>query len=154
MMTGHRLTCLHEGFHIGVARIQGIATRSAMVAAPGTTIVSSCTPGRTAAGLTVYGIDHSQLPKLGAPAAISLLAGPLGEKYCGGPDWLAGGQSDFKLAAEALKYTEISYADLVRQTEELIDEWYGLASRLADWLEAHGSLTSTQIFRLCNPSRR
>jgi hypothetical protein len=86
------------------------------------------------------------LPRLGAPAAISLLAGPLGERFCGGPDWLAGGGSDFALAAEALRYTTISYSELVRQTEQIVDESYGLASRLADWLEVYGSLDSTRIY--------
>ena len=150
-MTQHRLTCVHEAYHVVVARIQGIATRLVEIAAPGTTIASSCTPGRTAAGRTVYGIDHAQLPKLGERAALALLAGPLGERYCGGADWLDGGKSDFTLAVRALKYTTISHADLVRQTEEIVAEWHGLASRLADWLEVHGSLNSTQIYRLCSP---
>jgi hypothetical protein len=149
-MTHHRLTCLHESFHCVAARINNIATRQIVVAPPGEVIEGT----RRCQGITRLGIDHSQLPRLGAPAAISLLAGPLGERYCGGVDWMAGGQSDFALAAEALKYTEVSYSELVKQTEQLIDEWYGLASRLADFLEAHGSLNSTQIHRLCSPSSR
>jgi hypothetical protein len=79
----------------------------------------------------VFGIDHSQLPKLGERAAIALLAGPLGERYCGGEDWLDGGRSDFKLASAALKYTTTSYADIVVKTERIVARvvFAGVASR-------------------------
>jgi hypothetical protein len=144
-----RLTCLHESYHIVAARTQGIATRLVEIASPGT-VLESATPGRTAQGRTVYGISHAQLPKLGERAAIALMAGPLGERFCSGPDWIDGGQSDFKLVVAALKYTNLTYADLVVKTEAIVREWYGLASRLADWLEVYGSLDSTKIYRLCN----
>ena len=87
---------------------------------------------------------------LGERAAIALLAGGLGEKFCGGPDWLEGSRNDFALAVQALRYTDVSYSELVSRTEEIIREWFSLASRLADCLEVRGSLDSTRIYRLCN----
>jgi hypothetical protein len=144
-LSKHRLTCLHESFHMVAARTQGIATRSVEVAAPSTML-----HGGHALGITRYGIAHAQLPQLGERAAIAFLAGGIGEQFCGGPDWLEGSRSDFALAVQALKYTEVSYSELVRRAEEIVREWYGLASRLADWLEVYGSLDSTRIYRLCN----
>ena len=34
-MTKHRLTCLHEAFHVVAARVQGVVTRTVEVAPPG-----------------------------------------------------------------------------------------------------------------------
>src|SRR5216684_6801343 len=130
MLSKFRLTCLHEAYHSIAGRTQGIATRSIEVAAPGTVLEGG---SARAAGRTCFGISHAQLPQLGERAAIALLAGGLGEKFCGGPDWLEGSRNDFALAVQALKYTEISYSELVRQTEAIVRDWYGLASRLADW---------------------
>jgi hypothetical protein len=147
MLSKFRLTCLHEAFHVVGARTQGIATRSVKIAAPGSVLEGGS--GR-AAGRTCFGMSHAQLPKLGAPAAIALLAGGLGEKFCGGPDWLEGSRSDFKLAVEALRFTDVTHEELVTRTERIVREGYDLASRLADWLEVYGSLDSTRIYRLCN----
>lgn len=144
-VTRFRLTCLHEAFHVVGARTQGIAARSVEVAAPGTTL-----PGTRAAGRTRFGLSHAQLPRLGERGAIALLAGGLGEKFCGGMDWLEGSRGDFELAIEALRFTKVSYTDLVRRTEEIVREWYGLAWRLADYLEVYRSLGSAKIYQICN----
>ena len=143
-MDPFRLTCLHEAFHVVGARTQGIATRSVEVAAPGSTL-----PGTNATGCTHFGISHAQLPLLGVRGAIALLAGGLGEKFCEGPHWEEGSLSDFELAVKALRYTDVSYVELIRRTNAIVREFYGLASRLADYLEVHGRLDSTQIYRLC-----
>ena len=33
----------------------------------------------------------------------------------------------------------------MRQTEEIVREWWGVADRLADYLEVHGSLDARKI---------
>jgi hypothetical protein len=98
-----------------------------------------------ASGKTHFGITRVRLPAFGARAAIALLAGGLTEKMAGGQDWMAGSTSDFTQVIEALKFTRIDYGELVRRTEQIIRDHFGLIHRLADYLEVRGSLDAGEV---------
>jgi hypothetical protein len=148
MISTRRLSCIHEASHHLVARHQRIAVLRSVVPFKGTLEASdgySC-----ASGKTYFGITRANLPSFGARAAIALLAGGLGERMAGGENWLDGSASDFEQAIEALKYTKIDYAELVRQTEQIIRDHWGAIHRLADYLEAYGEIDAAavnEIFR-------
>ena len=46
---------------------------------------------------------------------------------------------------ESLRFTRIDYGELVRQTEQIVRDCYGMADRIADYLEAHGELDARSI---------
>ncbi len=98
-----------------------------------------------ASGKTHFGSTRVRLPAFGARAAIALLAGGLTEKMAGGQDWMAGSTSDFTQVIEALKFTRIDYGELVRRTEQIIRDHFGLIHRLADYLEVRGSLDAGEV---------
>jgi hypothetical protein len=147
MISRRRLSCMHESGHIVGARSQKLVVLRAEVPLIGT--MEGSDGYARAAGKTHFGIRRALLPRYGARAAIALLAGGLMEKHAGGPDWMESSTTDFAQVLESLRHTKIDYAKLVRQTEEIVEAWYGLASRIADYLEVHGELDAKRINEIC-----
>lgn len=143
MISRRRLSCVHESGHIVAARSQNIPVLRAVVPFAGD-LEASDGYGR-AAGKTNFGITRALLPRFGARAAIALMAGGLMKKLVGGHDWIAGSASDFEQVIESLRFTRIDYGELVRQTEQIVRDWYGTADRIADYLEVRGSLDARKI---------
>lgn len=143
MISRRRLSCVHESGHIVAARSQKIPVLRAVV--PFVADLEASDGYSRAAGKTHFGITRAVLPRYGSRAAIALLAGGLVEKLVGGQDWMDGSASDFEQAIESLRFTRIDCGELVRQTEQIVRDWWGVADRIADHLEVHGSLDAQKI---------
>jgi hypothetical protein len=143
MISRRRLSCMHESGHIVGARSQRLVVLRAEVPLTGT--MEGSDGYARAAGKTHFAIRRALLPRYGARAAIALLAGGLMEKFAGGPDWIESSTTDFAQVIESLRYTKTEYAELLRKTEEIVAAWFGLASRIADYLEVYGELDARKI---------
>jgi hypothetical protein len=143
MTSRFRFTCLHEAFHVVAGRTQGLRALRCAISLTHEPVKSR--QHRDAAGVTTFPYSRAQMVGQGARAVITYMAGSIGSRMVGDPEWMETSASDFEVVLDALRFTATAYQDLLRQTEQICRDWRGMADRLADYLEIYGELSARKI---------